>query len=414
MNHFGIPVARRRRSATGRACDERAAGMAVVDRRHADSVGQSGRRQTVRRRQWRRACRKDFRTGRSAPPPGGAAREPAAARTARSGWSGCAVLARRSAGSSPAAARGSISPTAAMASWSPPPRPVGRAMPLVERLQRLVEGIDTPIAAFARDGMFDRRQRCRAHAARLSRSLGGRPRRGAQRRAEAGPRRNAGRHRPPGAAARRQRRRYRPGRADRAGATAAARRTQCRPSLAASRRNEPAQVTLVDEFDRSSRDDGRSPGRVSADRRSAPSCRRRQPAEFAPMRRSRGRHAVAEQPAEAVAGRSSPHEPSPYVEAVADEPAPRDRAAPNRAAGRARRHGSTSRRRAPLPLRFMWQMDADGRFSLGSDEFTRLIGAAPQPASAGRGATSPKLSGSIRMAACSRRSPPTTPGAASP
>jgi len=28
--------------------------------------------------------------------------------------------------------------------------PVGRAMPLVERLQRLVEGIDTPIAAFAR------------------------------------------------------------------------------------------------------------------------------------------------------------------------------------------------------------------------------------------------------------------------
>ena len=32
--------------------------------------------------------------------------------------------------------------------------PVGRAMPLIERLQRLVEGIDTPIAAFARDGTF--------------------------------------------------------------------------------------------------------------------------------------------------------------------------------------------------------------------------------------------------------------------
>ncbi len=32
--------------------------------------------------------------------------------------------------------------------------PVGRAMPLVERLQRLVEGIDMPIAAFARDGML--------------------------------------------------------------------------------------------------------------------------------------------------------------------------------------------------------------------------------------------------------------------
>ena len=31
---------------------------------------------------------------------------------------------------------------------------VGRTMPLLERLQRLVEGIDTPIAAFARDGAF--------------------------------------------------------------------------------------------------------------------------------------------------------------------------------------------------------------------------------------------------------------------
>ena len=27
-----------------------------------------------------------------------------------------------------------------------------------------------------------------------------------------------------------------------------------------------------------------------------------------------------------------------------------------------------------LPLRFMWQMDQEGRFSLGSDEFSRLIG----------------------------------------
>jgi PAS domain S-box-containing protein len=32
--------------------------------------------------------------------------------------------------------------------------PVGRGMPLVERLQRLVEGIDSPIAAFTRDGML--------------------------------------------------------------------------------------------------------------------------------------------------------------------------------------------------------------------------------------------------------------------
>src|ERR1700727_208402 len=31
---------------------------------------------------------------------------------------------------------------------------VGRPLPLAERLQRLVEGIDTPIAAFTRDGLF--------------------------------------------------------------------------------------------------------------------------------------------------------------------------------------------------------------------------------------------------------------------
>src|SRR5580704_5762343 len=31
---------------------------------------------------------------------------------------------------------------------------LGRAMPLIERLRRLVEGVDTPIAAFARDGTF--------------------------------------------------------------------------------------------------------------------------------------------------------------------------------------------------------------------------------------------------------------------
>jgi PAS domain S-box-containing protein len=54
------------------------------------------------------------------------------------------------------------------------------------------------------------------------------------------------------------------------------------------------------------------------------------------------------------------HEPSPYVEAVADEPADAEAiAAP-----------------APqrLPLRFMWQVDQDDRFTLTTDEFIRLIG----------------------------------------
>ncbi len=67
-------------------------------------------------------------------------------------------------------------------------------------------------------------------------------------------------------------------------------------------------------------------------------------------------------------GDSSFHEPSPFIEAVADEPSPPPAPAPSwldEPAPASRRH----------PLRFMWQMDAEGRFSLGSDEFTRLIGA---------------------------------------
>ena len=64
---------------------------------------------------------------------------------------------------------------------------------------------------------------------------------------------------------------------------------------------------------------------------------------------------------------SSAHEPSPCVEAVADEPTPTSAEGPSsldEASPAERRH----------PLRFLWQMDADGRFSLGSDEFIRLIG----------------------------------------
>lgn len=67
------------------------------------------------------------------------------------------------------------------------------------------------------------------------------------------------------------------------------------------------------------------------------------------------------------------HEPSPYVEAVADEPATTDtRADPAAIVPPSHVDIDIVRKN---PLRFLWQMDADGRFSLGSDEFTRLIGA---------------------------------------
>jgi PAS domain S-box-containing protein len=66
---------------------------------------------------------------------------------------------------------------------------------------------------------------------------------------------------------------------------------------------------------------------------------------------------------------ASPGEPSPYVEPVADEPAT-DAGVPAAAlAG----FDDTSDRRLH-PLRFLWQSDKAGRFSLGSDEFIRLIG----------------------------------------
>ncbi|HLZ02812.1 MAG TPA: PAS domain-containing protein [Bradyrhizobium sp.] len=55
-----------------------------------------------------------------------------------------------------------------------------------------------------------------------------------------------------------------------------------------------------------------------------------------------------------------PAKPSPDAEAFADQQPPSEQPAPV-----PRRH----------PLRFTWQMDASGRFSLGSDEFAWLIGA---------------------------------------
>ncbi|WP_375415181.1 PAS domain S-box protein [uncultured Bradyrhizobium sp.] len=62
---------------------------------------------------------------------------------------------------------------------------------------------------------------------------------------------------------------------------------------------------------------------------------------------------------------ASPTEPPPRLQTI--DPRPPDAiAAPSWVDGpHPRRH----------PLRFVWQMDAEGRFLLGSDEFTRLIGA---------------------------------------
>src|ERR1700753_677730 len=84
---------------------------------------------------------------------------------------------------------------------------------------------------------------------------------------------------------------------------------------------------------------------------------------------------VAETPA--PASEEPPHEPSPYVEAVADEPiVSADGAHDHADEPPAQLPSWLEESAAPrtTPLRFMWQMDADSRFTLASDEFKSLIG----------------------------------------
>ena len=71
-----------------------------------------------------------------------------------------------------------------------------------------------------------------------------------------------------------------------------------------------------------------------------------------------------------VAASGPPAEPAPSPYAVVDVP-PAEPPPTAPAPSWLDEPLPTARR---LPLRFMWQMDHEGRFSLGSDEFTRLIG----------------------------------------
>ncbi len=171
-----------------------------------------------------------------------------------------------------------------------------------------------------------------------------------------------------------------------------------RPSPA--RGEGEAAFTLVDEFAEQSAE----PTAAAPDDE-APASSGEAPAEFAlidefaeepaptvpePAVEDPAAEAVSEEAiAETLPGESCdrPHEPSPYVEVVADEP---EAAAPSPSPSEdgSPAHEPTETTPAPipvwletpptprtLPLRFTWQMDAEGHFSLGSDEFTHLIGA---------------------------------------
>src|SRR5437868_2828382 len=181
---------------------------------------------------------------------------------------------------------------------------VGHTMPLVERLQRLVEGIDRPIAVFASNGMF------------IAASDAARPLLGYRNLSEAGleqVRKDA----------------LKQGRAE-----------GLSGQVVLQRLGSGADIGLVALI---------APGAsLTADSRSVEG---EAPAEFV----------LIDEFAEVST------EPAPEIEAVADEPSTTpaepppssDEPEPN-----TRRH----------PLRFMWQMDAEIRFSIVPDEFTSLIG----------------------------------------
>ena len=251
---------------------------------------------------------------------------------------------------------------------------LGRAMPLIERLQRLVEGVDTPIAAFARDGMF-------VAANDAAQSLPG-----FRDLTEAGldqARHEAlaqGRVETPIGSGHMVLQRVGSG-AD-VGLVAliepAAAPPLPQPEIAGAAPLEPAAERPLPDYEQ-------------------PANSGEAPAEFAlidefaePMAETVTEHAITAAPESSLQTVSisdteiHQDEPSPYVEAVADEPEPMP--SPEiEAAGLSSTAPSpitsppwmdeTSQHQPRHPLRFMWQMDAEGRFSLGSDEFTRLIGA---------------------------------------
>jgi PAS domain S-box-containing protein len=279
---------------------------------------------------------------------------------------------------------------------------VGRAMPLIERLQRLVEGIDTPIAAFARDGMF-------VGASDAARSL-----LGFRNLSEAGldqARSDAlkqGRFEAPIGIGHLVLQRVGSG-AD-VGLVAL-----IAPAAVTAAPSEPIEPP---SHDAAPEEPAQQPVAAPPDYEQ-PEISGEAPAEFALIDEfaespAAGdfEHVVPDQPREPEPAISPPvtsdppelsgevasvaptsdldtpqHEPSPYVEAVADEPSatpadtpssegeepvlPSLTPAPPRAPSWLDEPTPNTRRH---PLRFMWQMDLEGRFSLGSDEFTRLIG----------------------------------------
>jgi PAS domain S-box-containing protein len=246
--------------------------------------------------------------------------------------------------------------------------PTGRFMPLLQRLQNLVEGIDTPIAAFARDGQFiGASPAARAllgfhdlHGADLDRA-----------------RRDAltvGRFETPIGFGHMVLQRVGsgadvglvalivPGTAQVTPIETPAEPADAGDTVDADARLAPPElIAHAAEVDHAVDQET-----VLEDREAAPEPEPTSELEAAIAETVA--HSGASAQADAAASPPAESEPSPYVEAVADEPA----AGPELAALAPR----------SSPLRFTWQIDADGRFALNSDEFLRLTGT-PSAAASG-------------------------------
>ena len=238
-------------------------------------------------------------------------------------------------------------------------QPSGRIMPLIERLQRLVEGVDTPIAAFGRDGVLIRASDA-AHALPGFRDLADDGLETA--RSEA----------------------LRQGRAEAdvgSAGTIVLQRVGAGADIGLVAVIEPKPAAAADQ------PVACEPVPAAPDHAAdapipdyeAPATSGEAPAEFALI------DEFAEPPAQPAEAAMPPvdlyeNEPSPFAETVAGEPSPAPEQPTAAAAAKPGNRAMPSWLGEPPqprrnPLRFVWQMDADGRFSLGSDEFTRLIGA---------------------------------------
>ena len=270
--------------------------------------------------------------------------------------------------------------------------PVGRPMPLIERLQHLVEGVDAPIAAFTQEGQF-------VAASEAARSLGGFHSLSEAILDEA--RNEALQH----------------GRAETT--TGAGKivlqRLGAGPDagLLALIEPEAAQIAPVEDdvahgtppaMDVAAAQETRQemqkeaqpvapPGDLPVAEYERPALSGEAPAEFALIDEFTEAEETPEtqvvQPADSIeTAAPSPMEedqehaaseleappeeaPSPALEAPAEAPAPPPiaRQALEPPSGLA-----PSQESLRYPLRFMWQMDADGRFSISRDEFTHLVG----------------------------------------